>query len=303
MHRDWFDWLATVRRDAPGRRARCPSPSREPARGGATVVSIYLVTGPPGTGKTWYCVRGIFNDLRRGDWVATNIELRDGWAHALASKDIITRLFKGKKGIEENQRRYEEHLFVSTSLGELMSVRLPECGRCKGCREHGKCNREGRGKIRLDEAHEWLNARKWEDDDREPVVKFASHHRKLGWEVYIITQDEKRIDNQVRGNFEYHVHLKNLKKFKLWGILPIFPVNVFVAVTTWHTSALDKVGITSYMINKMADYYDTMASPVMTDDDEIDVIRLPLTHEERDERRRGVWRTERQAELLAETAS
>jgi Zonular occludens toxin (Zot) len=254
-------------------------------------VSIYLVTGPPGTGKTWFSLRTMFEALQRGQWVASNVELQDGWAQTLARQNWLTAIFKGKRGLRAAAAGFEEHTYVSTSLTELLALRLPACKRCKACRHGRTCQKEGRGIIVLDEAHEWLNARTWDQDEhgaglskgeairmRLRIVKFFSHHRKLGWHVYLVTQDEKRLDNQVRNNFEYHVHLKNMRRYKALGLIPIVPCHLFVAITTWHATKGDRVGIKAYRLNKLADLYDTMASPTLRQGDDVDgLIHLPLT--------------------------
>ncbi len=157
----------------------------------------------------------------------------------------------------------------------------------------------------LDEAHEWLNARMWDIDhsgkklgrdesvqNRLKVVKFFALHRKLKWDVKLITQSEKRLDNQVRDNFEYHTHLKNMRKFKIWGILPVVPFNWFWAIKFWHASGGERVGVTSYfLIKRIADQYDTMARPEAPHGTrELGVIHLPLSDEDLLARARGEWR-------------
>ena len=47
-------------------------------------MSIYLVTGPPGTGKTWFALRTMLEALVRGKWVASNVEMHDHWPKVLA---------------------------------------------------------------------------------------------------------------------------------------------------------------------------------------------------------------------------
>jgi hypothetical protein len=126
--------------------------------------------------------------------------------------------------------------------------------------------------------------------NRLRVVKFFALHRKLGWHVYLITQSEKRLDNQVRDNFEFHTRLKNMHKFRVWGLFPVVPFNWFWAITCWHASGGERVGIQSYLLNKLADCYDTMARPeVPRGGRELDVIQLPLSASERSARSQGLW--------------
>ncbi len=283
---------------------------------------LQLVTGPPGTGKTYRSVRKHLEALQEGRYVASNVRLQDGWALVFARENYVDRFTdfwrKGKPAVEAKAVEYERRTFISGDLDELFALRLPRCGKCKGCRRDKNCQREGRGLMILDEAHEWLNARMWDIDhsgqklsredsvqNRLKVVKFFALHRKLGWDVDLVTQSEKRLDNQVRDNFEYHTHLKNMRKFKIWGVLPIVPFNWFWAITDWHASGGERVGIKSYLlVKRVADQYDTMARPELPHGArELGVIMLPLSDEDRIARAAGRWRlsgTEDETDAVAD---
>lgn len=262
-------------------------------------MSIYLVTGPPGTGKSWFSVRTAFSALESGKWLASNIEFTEGWEQKLARHNPLRWI--RPHGRAKGARRYRERTYVSGDLDEMMRLRLPGCKRCNACRAGGTCRREERGVMILDEAHLWLNARTWDQDDtgvkadkakavakRLAVVKFFAEHRKLGWRVYLVTQDESRIDNQVRGNAEFAIKLKNLKKYRALGFIPLIPFNLFVAITTWHGTGRERVGVSMYMLGKLKDCYDTMATSAhgMQQTGE-GLIFLPLSEQQRQDRARG----------------
>jgi len=179
---------------------------------------IYAVTGTPGAGKSWYCVRKICNALQAGKPVATNVPLVDGWAMALAGRNP-KYVLGGRRAVRRAADRYERSLYLVEDLQELMRVRL----RGKG---------EGRGVAVLDEAHEWLNSRRWEDSDRKPMVSWFSRHRHYGWDVYLVTQYLDSVDKQVRDRVEYHVVLRNLHNAKVAGVR-LFPFNLFLAIHLW----------------------------------------------------------------------
>lgn len=249
-------------------------------------MSIYLVTGPPGTGKTWFSVRTQFDALERGLWVAGNVEFTEGWERTLARANPFR--WVRWRGRERAERRFRERCFISGDLGELLRLRLPACGRCNGCREGLPCRREERGVMVLDEAHLWLNARTWADDKdmRLALVKFFAEHRKLGWRIYLVTQQDTRIDAQVRSNAEFHIHLKNLRKYRALGVIPVFPFNLFVAITTWHGTGNDRAGVSAYRLTRLANLYDTMATSLHgVTHDHGRLIQLPESHEERARRR------------------
>ncbi len=69
--------------------------------------------------------------------------------------------------------------------------------------------------------------------------------------MYLITQDAAQLDTQVRRNFEFQTHLKNMRRLRIPILgVPIFPVNLFVAITVWHDAQASRVGTESYFLNK-----------------------------------------------------
>jgi zona occludens toxin len=234
---------------------------------------IAMVTGAPGSGKSYYAVRAIAQALEKGQLVATNIELTPDWSIQCARRNPFTRL--SRKRVVNRAAQYRERVYVSADLEELFRLRLRGEG-------------EGRGLMVLDEAHNWLNARTWDADEtgrstnkqeavtrRLKVVRFFSQHRKLGWSILLITQDEQNLDRQVRSLFEYHVRLKNLGNFKVAGIR-LIPMNLFLAIWVWNDAAKSIVKRECYrLVRPVARLYDTMALSHGLEDDEHEPIYLP----------------------------
>jgi hypothetical protein len=181
---------------------------------------IYLVSGPPGNGKSFYAIRTATKWLEEGKVVAGNVELSEDWPRRVAKRNWVfwLRPFRRRRFLREGMHRYH----YTEDLEELAALRLHGSG-------------EARGLMVLDEAHNWMNARSWSAEDRKAIVRFFSQHRKLGWDVLLIAQHPEMIDKQVRNLVEYNVFLRNLKKAK-WGGVPIFPFNLFLAVWCWHSA-------------------------------------------------------------------
>src|SRR3954468_24383205 len=123
---------------------------------------IALVTGPPGAGKTYWCVRQIAEALDAGKVVVTNVGLRPDWAERLAGSNLFRRLIPGRRA--KVAADYRRRLHVIADLDELLRVRV-------------KGSKEGRAVAVLDEAHRWMNSRAWKDEGRAPIVAWASAHR------------------------------------------------------------------------------------------------------------------------------
>lgn len=202
---------------------------------------ISLVVGTLGSGKTYWSVRKIEAALRDGKCVATNVKLTDDFAERIAAHRPRCRFSSAaRKRYADKIRR---HYFYSDDLDELFRVRLSGSA-------------EGRGVMVLDEAHGWMNARLWNDNRRVEIVRFFTQARKLGWHVYLITQNEKNIDSQVRDLFEYHIRLRNLRRLQFAGF-PIVPFNLFMAIRTWNGAGNAIVGRDWYRLTWQKALYDT----------------------------------------------
>jgi hypothetical protein len=231
---------------------------------------IELVVGTLGTGKTFHVLRRSADALRRGQIVVTNVELAPDWPRRMA----------GRKMTRDKQQRieamYRRNMHMVPTFDEAMRMRLPRCGKCKRCREgRPYCGRENRGLLIWDEAHNRLNARTWEEDNRKRQVDFLTLTRKYGWHVVLVTHAPEQIDAQVRRLVENTTHLRNLRRLKVWGVT-VFPFNFFVAVTCWNDRHKTILKRSWYRLDKtLADSYESMAVPEDADQ-AVDVILLPI---------------------------
>lgn len=131
---------------------------------------VYSVEGKLGTGKTLFCVWRAQEALYQGRRVASNVDLdcvkltpfRHSTYIRIPDKPTSADLFAIGHG---NPDSYDE---------------------------------ERNGVLLLDELGTWLNSRSFQDKDRAQVLDWLIHARKLGWDVYLIVQDQNMIDKQVR---------------------------------------------------------------------------------------------------------
>jgi zona occludens toxin len=222
---------------------------------------IVLVTGPPGSGKSFFAVRQLGEALNTGKSVATNVQLSPHTPELVARANKVRYLRPGR--VAQTQARVARATYVAHDVHELFRVRLRGEG-------------EGRGVMVLDEAHVWLNSRAWSADDRHAIVTFFTQHRKLGWDVYLIVQDAEMIDKQVRVLVEYQVHLRNLRRARLFGLIPFSPVNLFLAIWTWHGMRGKPVKRKPYLLNWARKLYDTKQIHGQAGDDDAGVVWLPM---------------------------
>ena len=125
---------------------------------------IRLVTGPLGTGKTYYGVRKAVQAMREGRLVATNFDLVDDWVDQVVRRG---HLRKGARKLDERSERFSKRYIRIETMRELMELRVrPEEPYAREV-EPGRWQvREGVLVVLLDEAHIWMNARSWSKEAR-----------------------------------------------------------------------------------------------------------------------------------------
>lgn len=235
---------------------------------------ITLLTGSPGHGKSYTLVREIEQTVAKGMPVATNVPLRHDWAETMARRHTLLAKFR-KDAVARKADHFRRHVIVSNDFGILLRVRL-----------HGE--KEGRGKLILDESQRWMNARGWDNAinadgtimkraealaARLKVLNHLSAHRHYGFDVILATQSDKAIDLQARELYEFHSEVRNMRKLPYLGFFIRF--NLFLRITRWNDRSRSRAGISTYWLNKsLARLYDTHV--LQKTDWPSDAIVLPL---------------------------
>lgn len=154
---------------------------------------IELFVGTPGSGKSYHALtRALFHVRRRNCWVVANFPVTnppERW------------IYKPEWTVQE----------------------LVQMSHEKGWYGH-----EGRCLLVLDEAGVLFNARDWQLQGKKRLewIMFFSQHRKLGYDVILIAQDDRMVDRQIRAQVEVlvkHVRASRLPVLK-WIRWPVFLV-------------------------------------------------------------------------------
>lgn len=135
-------------------------------------MSADLIQGKKGSGKSKLAVMLMREHLLKGRLVATNLDL-----------------FMDK---------------LMPPMSKSVAIRVPDKPSVHDLRALGSGNNGDRynedhdGLLVLDELATWLNARTFGDKERQPVLDWLVHSRKLGWGTKLICQDVIQIDKQAR---------------------------------------------------------------------------------------------------------
>lgn len=159
-------------------------------------MSVYIVTGKLGNGKTLVTVGRIRDALRSGCRVATNLDLNLVAMFGRTAKKIDLVRIPDKPSVDD-----------LNALGQGYI----------GAYDESKF-----GLIVLDECGTWFNSRNWQDKARKAVNDWFLHARKLRWHIYLIIQDIALLDSQARDALaEFIVFCRRLDNLRIPVIAPI----------------------------------------------------------------------------------
>ncbi len=217
---------------------------------------IRLVTGPLGTGKSYYGVRKATQAIREGKLVATNFDMVEDWVDQVVRHG---RLHKKTRKLDERSKRFSRRYFRIATMQELRELRVrPEAPWAKEVESGKWVLKEGSLVVLLDEAHRWMNARSWSREGREELLEFFALARKLGMEIYLIAQRAENLDVQVRELFEDHIQLNNLRRSARMMGIRVIPFNFFIAGWRNHAYPDEVIRTERYRLGWEKRLYDTM---------------------------------------------
>lgn len=189
---------------------------------------IYLYSGTPGSGKSLHAIKDICFKLKHTGNVIANFPIKTEKIGKLKGEFI----FK-----EDNDLTVD---FLTNFA----------------YKNHTK-GKENQTLIVIDEAQALFNPREYTRADRKIYNKFFSLHRHLGYNVILITQNDRLLDRQIRCLLEYEVKHRNINNYRFIGRL--CPVKAFAAVTYWY-GVREKMNVEFFLYKKrLGNLYDSYA--------------------------------------------
>lgn len=206
---------------------------------------ITLYTGTPGSGKSLHAAERIFNTLV--------YDRKPVIANFMINKDIVH--YRDAKAKAKGQRRKTGHFYYFAD--DVVTPKLLY----RFARKFLKPKKESQCLLVLDEcsADDLFNCRCWNNKGRSDWITFFRQHRKLGFDVLLITQSDKLIDKAIRSFVEYEIKHRKANNYQLFGKLLGFLSGgaLFFAIEYWY-GVREKVGTTLFRYKKyMGDMYDT----------------------------------------------
>lgn len=198
---------------------------------------IAIFTGTPGSGKSLHCAKQIRDNLIMGKkLVVSNME-------------IATEKLKHMRG---------QYIFLDNP--EITPERLIKISQDYS---EGYIAKESSIKLYIDEAQLLFNSRDWSRSDRMEWIRFFTQHRKLGYDVYLITQNDRMLDRQIRSLAQYEFKHRKLWNYGWKGKLVSFWCGGRLYMYAWRFYELKnndaKIGSTYFLCRKKYyEIYDTL---------------------------------------------
>lgn len=156
-------------------------------------MTVYVMTGCPGSGKSLHLAQMLLHSLDSGHPVICNFEV---------NRDYLS----------------DDALFLHLPNDELSPGKVEEFCAWYWSRSGAPEFREDYITLCIDEAQIILNSRSWDSKSRAAWIRFFTLHRKLGLRILISSQYVEMIDKQIRDScIEYSIQHFKMNNFGFLG--------------------------------------------------------------------------------------
>lgn len=184
---------------------------------------IHFFTGTPGSGKSLHMAMLMDKQLKKGRNVIANFEINEdtykrfnkkhpgklGHFIYVSNTELLTNAYKPRiDGRRKTEPPKDSFSYIDGLYGYAQNFHKRNA--------RGQII-EGQTLLVLDECQDLFNPRSWNRKDRLKWCSFFREHRKYGYEVYLISQDDKIVDKQIRAILQYEYVHRCINNYKLSG--------------------------------------------------------------------------------------
>lgn len=195
---------------------------------------ITLYSGTPGSGKSFHAAKDLLKRFECGGGIICNFPVK----------------------VPDNIKPKQELRVSYWDNSEITPQRLVAYAR-----KYHTMGVEGQTLIVIDEAQVIFNCREFGAKDRRDWVKFFTQHRKLGYNMLLITQWDRMIDRQIRVLIENEVKHRKLNNYGFGGgLLTLLTLGStwFIGIEYWYGGNKLLIGREIFRYSsKVASIYDS----------------------------------------------
>lgn len=177
-------------------------------------MTITAYVGTPGSGKSYAAVRALNEHVQQGGVAAINFKLSPNWAID-AARLGNWRARNDDEYLEKRAKQLWRRVLYMGSSETAYKVshliRERKFAERFASAKYAK-KKEGVGLLIIDEAQLYFNSRNWKENFG--YLQFLTQHRKLRWDVILVTHSVEMIDCQIQKLIEYIRHFRNMAKVK-----------------------------------------------------------------------------------------
>lgn len=189
---------------------------------------IALYSGTPGSGKSLHAAYRLIDWIRYRGNVIGNFPVNSNY---------FNRFPKFKR------RKFGSFYYADNSALTVDSLRAYALSKHEPFKESQTL-------LIIDECASIFNSRNWSAPDRMKWIQFFQQHRKLGFDILLISQSDRLIDRQIRAFIETEYKHRCLKAYKVFGhILNTLTGGMFIALEYWYGPNL-KCGSEIFFLNR-----------------------------------------------------
>ena len=176
---------------------------------------IYFVNGRPGGGKSLTTAEIIYKALKKGKHVIANFEINmDYFAKCRHPEKLGRFIHVDNYGWTENGYR---NIAASEKIFSYIDGLYGFAFNFNTKRDKKGRMKEHQSLVVLDECADLFNSRTYNKRDRLAWCKFFRQHRKLGYDVYLVAQDDHDVDKQIRELLMKEWECRSVGSMKVFG--------------------------------------------------------------------------------------
>ena len=215
-------------------------------------MTVEQYTGTPGSGKSYHVLEVIVKALEKGKHVIANFPLN--FTPSMVKKGYSDRFMfipdRHLMGAEGVIRLYRESLKVLYENENTI--------------EYQFFGEESQCLVVIDESGNYYPPERSSSPEQILWQKFMTMHRKLGYDIILVSQIDKQVNRTIRGCVEYEVKHRKANRVFPFKYLPF---TIFMYITYWKQTRERLGSESSIFVKRFSELYDTHMLFGMIEDD------------------------------------